>query len=1094
MKKFILPALIILIIIALFIVINTVDFGALTISIIERTADIDIEYRNMQGSILSGYRIDDYNVRLSETDSIYGERADIHYRLRPLVFRLPNLFEINLVEPTVHIKKKPSTGEQRKIALPRFTFGLRMNVKNGLLIFEDEKPYTIEGISGLVFVDLIASKIYLGTMNLSFRSKEFPISVTSANLDLRIDSRSIKARSLQIKGDGLILQGKGTYFFDNNQASFEFEKAQINIQKFSTHRGTITFSGEVEYNNNKLLPKIQGTAIGLAPFDYFNFETNIFADTVLINMFDGELLGGNLFAQVKFVDLKNWDFEANFHDLDIGKTIDSKEPLLISGFVGYRGKNFIGFVQSPTEYGLDIDSLLIFGSTVNSKILLDSLFVIEDKKTLKINGLISSKYDLNIEFDDFNIKRFSKYIPLQDTLFKADGKLKGSCHIQGDFKKIENILFTSDIIGHNFKIMNLSAKKISLKCRNFQPSVQSEYLELTLNEVAYDKYSLKKVTLSLDNHNILFKVRDKSKSNILTVEGVCKTAWCGTITSFYCLYNGVETVNSAPITFDIPHKELGEINLTFIDGALHGSLSPLSFNLSNGDLSKLGKILSLKEEISGKIDISFEENVFSINARDIIFMEINNGIFTAKGEYKNKTIMLESLDISDENNQSLHLGGLFSKENSDIHLKFSNVGLWALPFLNDVLESPDGIISGDISFQGNAENFEFNGTGELTNGSFDIAVISAKIDSIKIKIAFRDNKIIFERADGKVFTTSRSRLSRSDGAEVSAGGKITFAPRFIVEKFNFDFSFKDAPILYLPFAYGVGSGNFSVGGSETETYYNGAVTLKQAVVPIDFGLEIKEEEEDIENWIMNLKIRGERNIWLRNREADIEFGGELYIIKRDGPVYLSGNLESRRGNFYWLNHVLSITHGQVTFMPEDKIDAELNFWAEMNTRDRHPDTGEEIKIKLHCFGPMSEPIFEFFSEPPYYSEQDIITYLNLNITWREIESMKQGEYVGKVLPASVISWLEGDVSRRIRQYTGLDYFRIETPLFEPDSKTKLTVGKYISKDLFITYTYDITSFQNEFNVEYFIDDKNEILVRRDEEGEYSLQYQYRIRF
>jgi len=31
-------------------------------------------------------------------------------------------------------------------------------------------------------------------------------------------------------------------------------------------------------------------------------------------------------------------------------------------------------------------------------------------------------------------------------------------------------------------------------------------------------------------------------------------------------------------------------------------------------------------------------------------------------------------------------------------------------------------------------------------------------------------------------------------------------------------------------------------------------------------------------------------------------------------------------------------------------------------------------------------------------------------------------------------------------------------------------------------------------VEYFIDDKNEILIRKDEEGEYSLQYQYRIRF
>jgi hypothetical protein len=185
----------------------------------------------------------------------------------------------------------------------------------------------------------------------------------------------------------------------------------------------------------------------------------------------------------------------------------------------------------------------------------------------------------------------------------------------------------------------------------------------------------------------------------------------------------------------------------------------------------------------------------------------------------------------------------------------------------------------------------------------------------------------------------------------------------------------------------------------------------------------------------------------------------------------------------------------VVFLPEEVINAELDIWAEMKTRDRDPITGSRVTIKLHLFGLMTEPIFEFYTEPPgIYSEQDIVTYLNLNITWRELASMKQGEYVGQILPSALVSWLESDVSRRIRRHTGLDYFRIETPFFESESRARLTVGKYVSRNLFITYTYDITSFSNEFNVEYFIDDKNEVLIRRDEEGEYSVQYQYRIRF
>jgi len=271
-------------------------------------------------------------------------------------------------------------------------------------------------------------------------------------------------------------------------------------------------------------------------------------------------------------------------------------------------------------------------------------------------------------------------------------------------------------------------------------------------------------------------------------------------------------------------------------------------------------------------------------------------------------------------------------------------------------------------------------------------------------------------------------------------------------------------------------------------HYNGNITLSEGIVPLEFGMKISEDQQTgDDDWRMNIRVKGERDIWLRNREADMEFGGELFVVKETGPVYLTGVMETDRGNFYWANHVLSITQGKVTFIPDDEIDPDIDFWAELDTR-------EGIRIILHLFGPISEPVFEFFTDPPgQYTEQDIVTYLNLNITWQELEQMKRGEYMSG-LSRGLVSWLEGDVSRRIRQYTGLDYFRIETPFFEPDERTKLTVGKFISRNLFVTYTYDITTFSNEFNVEYVVDDNNKISVERDETGEYRLQYNYRIRF
>jgi len=1080
MKKYVVLIIFLLILIIGYVVIRTVDFSAITMSILERTANIEIEYEAIQGNIFRGYRIENYNVKISETDSIYGKIADIAYRFKPLSFKLPNLFEINLIQPTVHIRERTGEEEGRKFTLPHFNLGLRINIKNGTVIYENEKAYTVESISGLIFIDLIGSKVSLYTMNLSMASQEYPISITNATLDLRMDNKEIEARSFKIKGNGISLIGAGTYSFEKNKASLKLRKAEVDLQTLKLHQGIVIFAGEIEYSNNRLLPKIKGTAKGLEPMERFNFETNVFAETIWINVFDGELLGGSVFAQIKFIDFDDWGFEANFNDVDIRSMIKTESPVVISGFMGYKRNDFIGRIKLSAAYGLYIDSLLMFGSVQKSQIYLDSLIGFAPEKSLRVNGLLYPTYSLTMDFNEFDVRRFAAYFPLA-------GELTGTCKVQGDYENLLGTLFTSDMMVSDFKIADVHVRQLHIESKDYRMSDNSGYLNLTLQNCVYKNRTLEKIRLDFQDREASINAIDGSDT--LLISGVFKDNWQGTISHLHLRYNDAEIKNLSPITFDLLDRKLDAIELSCIGGTLKGTFTPMNLQFSDGDLSKLGRLLNIKDSLSGGLDFFIQSNRFSLDAQEIDFMGLKHGSLRIDGAYADNAIMVESLTVSDEKNQNIRVHGFLSLENSNLNVKFDNVEAWILPFLNNFLSRPKGILSGDITFRGNLEKFSFTGKGIIDNASFGVDAISAQFDSLTSTVVFDDDRIIFETARGKVSTMGRLGLSQAQSAEVQAGGVVKLDPRFGSQNQNFDISFRDAPIQYLPFAYGIGSGNFSVGMKEGTSYYNGNITVKQAIVPLEFGQEFEEEEaESADNWTMNIRLKGDRNIWLRNRDADIEFGGELYIIKEQrGPVYLSGRFETRRGNYYWLNHILTITSGQVTFIPEEELDGNLDFWAEMNTR-------EGIKIILHFFGPMSEPIFEFFSEPPIYSEQDIVTYLNLNITWKELESMKQDDYVGRVLPHSLISWLESDVSRRIRRGTGLDYFMIETPFFEPEGKTKLTVGKYIAKDLFVTYTYDITSFQNEFNVEYFIDDKNEILVRKDEEGEYSLQYQYRIRF
>ncbi|UCG91565.1 MAG: translocation/assembly module TamB domain-containing protein [candidate division WOR-3 bacterium] len=1081
MKKYTLPFIIGIIILATVIIFATINFGPITINILERTAHIDIAYEEMQGNVFRGFRIKRYTVKLSDADSIYGEIAEIQYQFNPFTFSLPNVLHINLIEPTVCTKKRTGTTEKRKFTFPRLHVGLRINLKDGKVFYRDEDLYSLEKISGFVFIDFIGTRVHIGTMDLSARSEQYPVDITAANIDATVTGTGVAIRSFDIKGSGIALNGEGMYTFSESRIVLAIKKAVIDLEKTGIHEGTIHFFGDVEYRNGQFVPKIQGTAHGLYPFDSLEFETTSSPDTIWVNIFNGALFDGSLFAQIKIMNLQEIEFETNFTATNVAHLLGHPTPLVIHGFLGYRANTFIGFVTSPRDYGVSIDSLCIYGSYMESQVFLDSLFVKERTKTLEMNGTFSPTTDLHITLDNFDIGRFSKY-------FQTTGRLTGTCHLRGDLRNPETMLITSALSGDNLAAGDIKIKKCSMHSNNFHINNEIKHLELVANGFSYKNRTIENIVVSINKHDFNIYARDNDDS--ITVVGTLDENWCGVISYLNIEYNSVETRNLKPIEFDIINKKSGDICLSFIDGTLTGHITPMTWHLSNGNLEKLGMLFDIKEELTGNLELAFDNDSLSIEARNINFIGLEDGSIHLAGIHGNNGIVVETLTIRDKKNQAVQANGFLSLEESRVHVTFGNVGIWVLHFLKNFMREPDGLMSGELTFHGNLESFSFSGGGMITNGSFEIDVIASEFDSVMSEVTFNGNRIIFQGAEGYVSPSRNEKLSNGTTREkVHATGVVILESRFTVKNFNFDFKFSDAPIQFPPLAFGVGSGNFSLGAKDGVTYYNGNIIVKEAVIPIEFGMKVESEKRGgDDNWTMNLKLQGERNVWLRNREANIEFGGELYIVKQNSPLYISGSFETRRGNFYWLNHILRITRGKVMFIPEEEIDPELEFWAELNTR-------EAVKIVLHCYGSLLEPVFEFFTEPPgLYSEQDIITYLNLNITWQELESLRRDEYVGQILPHGLVSWLESDISRRIRTYTGLDYFRIETPFFESDEKVKLTVGKYISRNLFITYTYDITTFSNEFNVEYFIDDKNGIFIRKDEIGEYSLQYQYRIRF
>jgi autotransporter translocation and assembly factor TamB len=158
-------------------------------------------------------------------------------------------------------------------------------------------------------------------------------------------------------------------------------------------------------------------------------------------------------------------------------------------------------------------------------------------------------------------------------------------------------------------------------------------------------------------------------------------------------------------------------------------------------------------------------------------------------------------------------------------------------------------------------------------------------------------------------------------------------------------------------------------------------------------------------------------------------------------------------------------------------------------------TAERIKIKLQMAGTLKQPVFNFSSDPAVLSQDDIMSYLTLNVTPQEISVTEQRAIFNKFVTERFLGYFEREIAKKLRSYIGLDYFQFESGLFEGGKTAKVTVGKYIARNLYATYTHNISGFtQDIFKVEYYINQSNGLIGERDEQGHYRLRYQFKFRY
>ncbi|KAA0252852.1 hypothetical protein FBQ97_03390 [Acidobacteria bacterium ACD] len=239
------------------------------------------------------------------------------------------------------------------------------------------------------------------------------------------------------------------------------------------------------------------------------------------------------------------------------------------------------------------------------------------------------------------------------------------------------------------------------------------------------------------------------------------------------------------------------------------------------------------------------------------------------------------------------------------------------------------------------------------------------------------------------------------------------------------------------------------------------------------------------------------SIEARNNVARLRARAELFARGTWGRPLLFGQVEAEDGGRMTLRgQRYEVLSGKILFSNPERIEPFFDFSTRTTIRD--------YQVSFGLTGTPSRLAPRFSADPPL-SEAQIVSLL---LTGELPESTVAGAPPGQGVVSSdesisvaakqLLASLATDAAaERTRELFGLDRLQID-PVFSGASfqAARLTIGKSISRDLTVTYSYTASSNQEQIlEVDYQISPNVFLQFRRDENGVYSadLKVRHRLR-
>ncbi|MEO0069730.1 MAG: translocation/assembly module TamB domain-containing protein, partial [candidate division WOR-3 bacterium] len=421
---------------------------------------------------------------------------------------------------------------------------------------------------------------------------------------------------------------------------------------------------------------------------------------------------------------------------------------------------------------------------------------------------------------------------------------------------------------------------------------------------------------------------------------------------------------------------------------------------------------------------------------------------------------------------------------ANLNLSLANPGAWIFAVTRPYVEINEGSIYGNLSVNWQPDHLDFSGRARVSNGLLIVPSVTTTVQDVQAELTLNKEKIVLEKLSGK-----------SSKGTVTAEGFLKLTSGFECESLHYETRFFGVSAAPISGVYAIGDGVIKIlwaKGME-RVLISGRADIAEALLTFGFGGggggSGGSSSEGVD---YDIRVRGERGIWLRNRDCDIELGADLTFRQVGNEAVYTGELLVRQGSIYYLDHILKVTKGRLVFDNVSQFTPQLDITAELPVA--HSKKSAPEKIVLRLTGNLSQPIFTLSSEPPLWDETQILSYLSLNVTMEEISALEQKELLNRLLSERLLGYFQTQVAKRMREFISLDYLEIESGVLTGQG-ARVTVGKYVGRNLYVSYTQNFTGeLQPGFLVEYYLNRRNELLAERSFDGRYALRYRFKIRY